>query len=123
VDRACRFLGITPGMVATIPRDNARSFVEPGWRPRVLGPTVRAGAWAGQFVRPEVWRRASEPFVRRLTGPGAGPRPHLSEEQRARLLPAFADDVELLSELTGEDFSDWLSTESRGSYDERRKGA
>ncbi|MGY2701472.1 MULTISPECIES: sulfotransferase family protein [unclassified Nocardioides] len=123
VDRACRFLGITPGMVATIPRDNARSFVEPGWRPRVLGPAVRAGAWAGQFVRPEVWRRASEPFVRRLTGPGAGPRPRLSEEQRARLLPAFADDVALLSELTGEDFSDWLSTESRGSFDERRKGA
>jgi hypothetical protein len=123
VDRACRFLGITPGMVATIPRDNARAFVEPGWRPRVLGPAVRAGAWAGQFVRPQVWRRVSRPLVRRLAGPHAGPRPHLGEEQRARLLPAFADDIALLSELTGEDFSDWLSTASRGSYDQRRKPA
>jgi Sulfotransferase family len=123
VDRACRFLGISTGRVATIPRDNARSFVEPGWRPRVLGPAVRAGAWAGQFVRPEAWRRASVPLIARLTGPDAGPRPHLSEEQRARLLPVFADDIRLLSELTGEDFTDWLSTWSRGSFDQRRKPA
>ncbi len=121
VDRACRFLGITTGMVATIPRDNARDFVEPGWRSRLLGPAVRAGAWAGQFVRPEVWRRASAPLTTRLAGPDAGPRPHLTAEQRERLLPAFADDVALLSKLTGEDFSDWLSTESRGSFDQRRR--
>jgi hypothetical protein len=46
-------------------------------------------------------------------------RPHLTAEQRERLLPAFADDVALLSRLTGEDFSDWLSTTSRGSFDQR----
>lgn len=123
VDRACRFLGISTGRVATIPRDNARSFVEPGWRPCVLGPAVRAGAWAGQFARPEVWRRASVPLVAQLAGPGAGVRPRLSAGQRERLLPAFADDVELLSRLTGQDFSDWLSTDSRGSFDERRTSA
>jgi hypothetical protein len=123
VDRTCRFLGITPGTIGTIPRDNARSFVQPGWRSRVLGPTVRAGAWAGQFVRPEVWRRAHAPLMAQLAGPGASHRPHLSAEQRERLLPAFADDVTLLSELTGEDFSDWLSSESRGSFDQRRTSA
>jgi hypothetical protein len=123
VDRACRFLGITTGMVATIPRDNARSFVQPGWRPRLLGPAVRAGAWAGQFVRPDLWRRASAPLVTRLAGPDAGHRPHLSAEQRERLLPAFADDIDLLSRLSGEDFSDWLSNESRGSFDQRRTSA
>lgn len=123
VDRACRFLGITPGVVATIPRDNARSFVEPGWRTRVLAPTVRAGAWAGQFAPPRIWRRASVPLVARLAGPRAGVRPRLSPGQRERLMPAFADDVQLLSRLTGQDFSDWLSTDSRGSFDERRTSA
>ncbi|WP_395657198.1 sulfotransferase family protein [Nocardioides sp.] len=123
VDRTCRFLGISPGVIASIPRDNARSYVEPGWRPRVLGPAVRAGAWAGQFVRPEVWRRASAPLVSRLAGPQAGPRPHLDPGQRERLVPTFDRDIALLSRLTGEDFSDWLSTTSRGAFDQRRTSA
>ncbi|MBA2954668.1 sulfotransferase [Nocardioides sp. MAH-18] len=122
VDRACRFLGITPGTVATIPQDNSRSYVPPGWRPTVLGPVVRAGAWAGQFAPPDVWRRASAPLVTRLRS-GDLRRPRLEPEQRERLLPAFADDVHLLSSLTGQDFSDWLSTEDKGSFEERAKGA
>jgi hypothetical protein len=123
VDRACRFLGIATGQVATIPRDNARGFVEPGLRARVLGSVVRTGAGLGQFVPPQVWRRASAPLVARLSGPRPGTRPHLQPDQRARLVPAFADDVQLLTELTGEDFSDWVSTRSRGSFDDRRRPA
>jgi hypothetical protein len=46
-------------------------------------------------------------------------RPSLTPAQRERLLPAFADDIELLSDLTGEDFSDWLSTRDRGSFAQR----
>src|SRR4051812_25407924 len=121
VDRACRFLGITPGLVATIPRDNSRSYVPPGWRPTVLGPVIRAGAHLGQFARPDVWRRASVPLTERLRTREDARRPRLSPEQRERLVPAFADDVRLLSELTGQDFSDWLSSEAKGSFDERRK--
>ena len=59
VDLTCRFLGIRTGLVDTIPRDNSRSFVQPGWRPRVLGPLVRTGAALGQFAPPHVWRRAA----------------------------------------------------------------
>ena len=121
IDRASRFLGISAGLVATIPRDNARSYVAPGWRPTTWGPVIRAGAHLGQFARPEVWRRASAPLVARLQTGEPGPRPRLSPEQRERLVPAFADDVNLLSELTGQDFSDWLSSEPKGSFDERRK--
>jgi sulfotransferase family protein len=121
VDRACRFLGISTGQVATIPRDNARSYVAPGWRPTVLGPVIRAGAHLGQFAAPEVWRRVSVPLMERLRSDDGRPRPRLSPEQRARLVPAFANDVDLLSELTGQDFSDWLSSEPKGSFDERRK--
>jgi hypothetical protein len=120
VDRACRFLGITPGMVATIPRDNSRSYVPPGWRPTVLGPAIRAGAHLGQFAPPDVWRRASVPLVTRLRT-GDGPRPRLTPEQRERLVRHFADDVDLLSELSGQDFSDWLSPEPKGSFEERQR--
>jgi hypothetical protein len=120
VDRACRFLDIRTGLVDTIPRDNSRHFVEPGWRARLFGPVVRAGAALGAFAPPRVWRSASAPLVALLAGPGTQHRPHLEADQRARLLPAFADDIALLSSLTAEDFGDWLSTASRGSFMERR---
>ncbi|AJR18730.1 sulfotransferase family protein [Pimelobacter simplex] len=118
VDRTCRFLGIREGQVSAIPRDNSRPYVAPGWRPRFLGPLVRGGAWAGQFAPPQAWRRASVPLVSRLQARDAH-RPSLTPAQRERLLPAFADDIRLLGELTGEDFSDWLSTRDRGSFAQR----
>jgi hypothetical protein len=119
VDRTCRFLGIADGQVDTIPRDNSRGFVKPGWRPRALGPVVRAGARLGQFAHPQVWRRASVPLVSSLSGPEEAPRPRLTAEQRARLLPCFAEDIKRLTAATGEDFGDWLSTSSKGSFVER----
>jgi hypothetical protein len=123
VDRACRFLGIATGTVATIPHDNARGFVRPGWRPTVLGPVVRAGARLGQFAPPHLWRRASAPIVARLSGRAEVARPRLTEEQRERLVPTFAEDVALLSQVAGQDFTDWLSTRSRGSFLERHGSA
>ena len=119
VDRTCDFLGIPTGLVDSIPQDNSRTFVAPGPRATALGRVLRAGAWAGQFAPPEVWRRASAPLVRRLAN-GNATRPKLSPEARARLLPFFADDIALLAQITGENFADWLSTESRGSFHERR---
>jgi hypothetical protein len=121
VDRACRFLGIREGQVSSIPRDNARSYAEPGWRTRILGPAVRSGARLGQFVPPQVWRRLSVPLVEQLSGSGTH-RPHLDPDQRAELIQVFAEDIALLSRLTGEDFSDWLSPVSRGSFDQRARG-
>jgi len=119
VDKACRFLGLPTGHVPEIPRDNARTYVEPGWRPRLLGRAVRAGAWLGQFAPPEVWRRTSPTLVRRLASSRDARRPRLAPEQRERLVSVFKDDIALLSEVTGQEFDDWLSAESRGSFDER----
>jgi hypothetical protein len=119
VDKACAFLGVTTGLVTQIPKDNSRSYVAPGWRPRVIGPVVRGGAWAGQFVPPTVWRAASPAITRRLVGHEEAVRPHLSAEQREALLPEFSDDIKLLSSLTGDDYAAWLSTDSRGSFTQR----
>ncbi len=123
VDRACWFLGIREGLVDSIPRDNLRSFVEPGLRSQALGPVIRTGARLGQFAPPEVWRRASVPLTAGLTGSGTAHRPRLSPEQRERLLPLFTDDIALLSELTADDYSAWTSGDSRGSFAERAAAA
>ncbi|RLV47790.1 sulfotransferase [Nocardioides mangrovicus] len=122
-DRVARFLGIAEGQVGSVPRDNSKPFVEPGWRPRVFGPAVRAGAWAGQFVPPQVWRRVSVPVIQQLRSSDDAHRPMLTPGERARLVPCFADDVALLSTITGEDYSDWLSEEAKGSFAQRAKAA
>jgi hypothetical protein len=119
VDKVARFLGVREGQVAEIPRDNSRTFVEPGWRPRILGPAVRAGFWAGQFAPPEVWRTLQPHATRHLSGRRGGHRPRLTPEQRSELLPAFADDIKLLASVTGGVYDDWLSTRARGSFLER----
>lgn len=119
VDRACKFLGISTGHMSSIPRDNSHSYVEPGWRSRIVGPVIRAGARAGAFTSPEVWRQVSAPLTSLLAGPGESQRPPLAPETRLRLVEDFREDVDLLSRLTGEDFSDWLSTQSRGSFSQR----
>jgi hypothetical protein len=87
----------------------------------MIGPVIRAGAQAGQFASPQVWRRASVPLISQLSGPGANHRPPLALEARQRLVADFSDDVALLTELTGEDFNDWLSPEYRGSFAQRRQ--
>ena len=119
VDRVSRFLGIREGQVDSIPRDNSRGFVPPGWRPAAFGPLVRGTARLGQFAPPELWR-AMHPSLVSLLHRGPTPeRPRLAPAQRERVLAAYADDIGLLSRLTGQDFGDWLSPESRGSYAER----
>jgi len=119
VDATCRFLGIDEGHVPGIPHNNSRNFVEPGWRPTLLGPLVRGGARLGAYAPPRVWRKVSGPLVNQLSGRGDSHRPLLTPGQRERLLPQFADDIALLAAITGEDFGDWLSSESRGSFAQR----
>ena len=119
VDRVSRFLGIREGLVDSIPRDNSRSFVPPGWRPRLFGPVVRSGARLGQFAPPQVWR-AVHPLSLGLLGDHRDAhRPRLDAISRQRLIESYADDVRLLGELTGQDFGDWLNPESRGSFAQR----
>ena len=119
VDRVSRFLGIREGQVDSIPRDNSRSFVPPGWRPRLFGPVVRGGARLGQFAPPQVWR-AVHPLSLGLLGDHRDAhRPRLDAISRQQLIESYADDVRLLGELTGQDFGDWLNPESRGSFAQR----
>jgi hypothetical protein len=118
VDEVCRFLGIAESHVDSIPKDNARPYAEPGWRTEVFGRVVRTGARLGQFAPPQVWRTLSVPIVAQLRT-GNAHRPPLAPEARERLLPHFLEDIDLLSELTGQPFNLWRSADSRGSFEQR----
>lgn len=121
VDRVCRFLGVAPGTVPTVPADNSRPFVHPGLRTRLLGRAIRAGAAAGAFLPPQVWRTASRPLVDQLHRWGEAARPRLTPEQRARLLRPFLDDIALLERVTGESFDAWRHHRGGDSFHARRE--
>ena len=119
LDRVSRFLGIAEGRVGTVPPDNSRPYVEPGLRTAVLGRAIRAGAYAGSFVPPKVWRQVSKPMVSALHLGGPERRPKLDPEQRRELLQTCTDDIAVLEDVLGESFADWRSDVGRGSFRER----
>ena len=123
LNRVARFLGVAEDLVATVPPDNSRGYVEPGRRARLLGPVIRAGAAAGAYAPPQVWRRASKPFVAALQRGGPEQRPRLTPDQRAALLDSCADDIDTLESVLGESFADWRSAAGRGSFRERQRTA
>jgi hypothetical protein len=119
LDKVCRFLGLAEGQIGSIPPDNSRPYVEPGFRTTVLGRVIRAGAYAGSFVPPQIWRQASKPMVAALHLGGPEQRPKLDPEQRLALLQTCNDDIAVLEEVLGESFADWRSAVGRGSFKER----
>jgi hypothetical protein len=112
--RVCRFLGVPEAAVTAIPSDNSRVFVRDGVRARTMGPVIRAGATAGQFLPPQVWRRLSRPLIDQLQKGGDPARPKLTPEQRRVLLEPHLSDIALLEDVTGESFDDWRTTERAG---------
>jgi Sulfotransferase family len=112
------FLDIDPGGFGAMRGENVSSWVPVTPANQVLRTLVRAGAWAGQFPPPEVWRAAERP-LRTLLRRGRAHRPDLTVVQRAIVLRHFVDDVTLLSDLTGRDFRDWLGHVGRGAYSVR----
>jgi hypothetical protein len=123
LNRVADFLGVAQDLIGAVPPDNSRGFVVPGVRTAVLGSVIRAGALAGAYAPPQVWRRASRPLIGALQHGGQEHRPRLSTEQRAELLDDCADDITTLESVLGETFDDWRSPAGRGSFRERQSRA
>lgn len=123
LDRVFRFLGVATASVESIPSDNTRSFVQDGLKARTLGPVIRVGAAAGQFLPPQVWRSISKPLVKQLHRGGSESRPKLSPEQRHRLLEPHLPDIALLEQVAGESFADWTTYREGSSFQSRRTGS
>ena len=119
LDAICDFLGVATGKVDRIGSSNVSTWVPDSPVNTVLRRTIRAGAHLGQFAPPQVWRTVERP-LRNTLHRGHRNRPEPSVAVRTELLSRFADDIALLSRLTGEDYSDWMSARGRGTYSVRK---
>jgi hypothetical protein len=120
LNTVCRFLGVAEDVVTDIPSGNSKPFVHASLRTRVLGPVVRAGASAGQFLPPEAWRALSRPIIDQLHQRGSTGRPRLTPEQGEVLRTPFLEDIALLEQVTGESYDDWRQHRDGGSFHTRR---
>ncbi len=110
-----RFLGVPERVTPPATPENVKPFVPASPRNDRLRAVVRAGAWAGQWVPPQVWRRVEGRLLPRLYAGGTS-RPRLTPEQRSQAVGLFASDVELLENLLGRPFRDWVEGDGRGSF-------
>ncbi|MGK5555150.1 sulfotransferase family protein [Actinomadura kijaniata] len=108
LDRICGFLGVTPGLITEVPRENVTAHPERTARHRVLSRALRAGVTAGALLPGDLGVRVTEPLERALQR-DARPRQPLTWEQRQALLPHFEADIRLLERVTGQEFGDWLA--------------
>ncbi|BBH70489.1 hypothetical protein ACTI_71740 [Actinoplanes sp. OR16] len=109
LDKVCAFLGVRTGVLTSIPKENVnRHYVEDTAVNRALRGLLRSGGdWGHHFPVP--LRLAARGPLLTLLHRKKGNRPVTTPEERAELLPYFADDIALLQEVTGERYDDWLS--------------
>ncbi|MEV6343648.1 sulfotransferase [Actinoplanes sp. NPDC051851] len=109
LDRVCAFLGVRTGVLTAIPKENVnRHVVEDNGLNRVLRGLLRSGGEFGHRF-PVPLRLAARGPLLTLLHRKQGKRPVTTPEERAALLPYFAEDIRLLQDVTGESYDDWLS--------------
>jgi hypothetical protein len=109
LDKVCAFLGVRTGVLTAIPKENVnRHYVEDNAVNRVLRGLLRSGGNFGHLF-PVPLRLAARGPLLTLLHRTKGNRPVTTPEERAELLPYFADDIALLQDVTGERYDDWLS--------------
>ncbi|GAB1823412.1 sulfotransferase family protein [Herbidospora sp. RD11066] len=105
LDRICGHLGVRTGLISEVPRENVTVHPPETVLHQVLSQVVRVGDRLGGQV-------LTAPLARVLQRDGRARRP-LTWEQRQELIAYFTDDIKLLEEVTGEDFSDWIRPRDR----------
>jgi hypothetical protein len=112
LDRICEFLGVETGVISEIPRENVTAHPEQTLAHRAVALGMRASTAVGRLL-PGTAATAATHRLERYLQRGRRERQPLSWDQRQALLPRFEDDVKLLQNLLGEDFSDWLAPRGR----------
>jgi hypothetical protein len=102
LNKICAFLGVQTGLLSDMPRENVTAHPDRTRRHRSMAKVLRLGTLlphsAGAGLTDRLERRLQQ---------GGAPRQPLTWEQRRALIPYFEADIQLLGELTGDDFSDW----------------
>jgi hypothetical protein len=112
LDRICTFLGVEPGVISTVPRENVTAHPEATLRHQTLARVSRAVAAAGKFLPGQAGTSVKDSLEHRLQRSAPSRQP-LSWDEREQVLPKFEADIRLLEEVTGEDFSFWLRPRER----------
>jgi len=107
LNRICAFLGVAQGVIARVPAENVTAHPEQTRRHLTMSKILRTGS----AVTARLPGHAGKALIDRLEESlqdGAAPRRPLTWDQRQALIPYFESDIRLLSQLTGEDFTDWV---------------
>ena len=107
LDRICAFLGVPTGVLTELPRENVTAHPHLTLRHRALSQALRVGATASAILPGRTEEAVTSLLERRLQQ-DAPPRRPLTWEQRQALIPRFEADIQLLEDITGESFGDWL---------------
>ncbi|GAA4467842.1 sulfotransferase [Phytohabitans houttuyneae] len=110
LDKVCAFLGVDTGVIDVVPAENVTRTVDNTRVNAALRYLLRTGAGFGQHF-PVPLRKVFRGPLLTLLQRGHGRRIPLKPEDRAALLPAFADDIALLQEVTGQRYDDWLDAD------------
>jgi hypothetical protein len=111
LDRVCTFLGVRTGLIGSIPKENVnRHVVEDNAVNGVLRGLLRAGGRLGHRFPVPLRLAARGPLLTALHRK-KGSRPVTTPQERAALLPLFADDIALLQDVTGQSYADWLAAD------------
>jgi len=97
-------------------------YVPPTRYATVLRAAFRHGAAVGSHLPPPVWRKASLP-LQWLLQRTPQHRPELPETERAKLVDYFADDIDIVEEITGWDLRAWRIYREGGTYSVRKSWA
>ena len=106
------FLGVQPGIVTEVPRQNVTAHPEATLAHRAVGQVLRAGSATGRFLPGSVSAPATARLERFLQRHNRERQP-LGWQQRQELIPRFEADLHLLERLLGGDFSDWRAPRDR----------
>ncbi|HEX9066258.1 MAG TPA: sulfotransferase [Streptosporangiaceae bacterium] len=106
LDRVCSFLNVPTGVLAELPRENVTAHPRPTARHAVVAAARRASAAVTSRLPGHLGAGITD-RLEHLLQQDAAPRRPLTWQEREALLPLFEADVELLEEVTGEDFRDW----------------
>jgi sulfotransferase family protein len=107
LDDICEFLGVHPGIIGHVPKQNVTAQPERSLTHMTVSKLLRGAAAAGRHLPGSAGTALTQPLERFLQQNG-GSRQPLSWEQRQEVLPYFEDDIRLLERITEAYFGDWL---------------
>ena len=112
LDDICEFLGVHPGIIGHVPKQNVTAQPDRSLTHMTVSKLLRGAAAAGRHLPGSAGTALTHPLQRFLQQNG-GTRQPLSWEQRQEVLPYFEDDIRLLERITEAYFGDWLQPRDR----------